>query len=1064
MSFFESIQRDHIGDKPLNYLWELKVSDEEYEKLKQLLEKCAKTYIRNASNRFISVCKECTLMFAEYWRREYVDGAHSKEMVFNAIAPSITEEGVINEFYDAAKRGFSMLKLELFEGDGGKRHLDSMLYQGGLPMKLVTGNESNSVWDRFTRGLLNRKINFEELNLTVVASNSKSLKAYCDQICLGADSGKFELMPFYCKNENDPWFLYLKELAKQERTRRRQQHPMKLYVEFEIDHIENKIYTKYVFNSSQHLNKAFLDDQNLGSESFFSVQVKKNDQVVDTFDFIHNFCRYPVVSKHQYQEGDSITVYLSNQDDPYISEQLDMDVPRLLYKDRDDNYISGNRLGKSESFLLIPDGWDVVNDTQFSIGNYIWGDKSFRGILIDPTYSSEIIVKGPDGIITFGMNAALYWTDIITTPLYIPDVIEPLYDAENCSFALCYDKEEGIGRIRRSVLYRNKWQNEWNTNPSYGEIYARAEGNNGKYVTPVKLVNIGEGLEINVIQAERDTCRIKVLWPHGSVSTKEGELQDNDIWLIKKENCQYPRKLHFLFTPSNNSRNQFTLSVKAPFKDFSIIDINGDDIEDGCWIPYSDIDKYQYHLVGQDIRELTYGNISRQIRWRGDKPQIIENGNTLRKIPYEGSLASLFDSREIIRSLLDKTSQNIINAEVKVNIKLNENHSISFSIKDSPFRVDQRENGRIIIKGNNGIPVNYTGALKLLQISNPEQDPVEMHFNQETGCYQLPETIRPWGKTLLIGRSRGRICPALVDLTHNMNNENRAINRENAIDEITEDLKNATMGDDIWKRIIGWFEKIQKEEIPASSILELYCTAKDHNFILILAFLLYIKCHDELQRDALKDKLESLSNDLAFQWYWMKPYFSNIMAELYSSMGQDPKTETLQQLFIHWAIEKGGEDTMRYLSALNTPETYNEYFGLCFQEVVSSYTEWLKDLCVNSLSDSYLMSGRELANDLATTIIKRPDEICRIEENDTYIDFNQDRLSTPSDVFFKQYKEQGKTGNEQWLYKRVNAVAAHFNKQINLFAQDDEIRRSIIYSNRSCNRQFVIMLNNKLCH
>lgn len=1062
MSIFEAIKQKHLGDKPLHYLWELKVTDSEYVELKELLAKYSRSFSRNASNRFITVCKECALMIAEFWRREYIDGAHSKEMVFNAIDPSITDEDVINEFYDAAKRGAGSLKLEIYESDGRKQYLDSMLYQGGLPMKLVTENVTNSVWDRFTRGLVNRKINFEELNLGLVASNNKCLKAYCDQISIGVDKRQFKLMPFYCQNENDPWFLYLKELAKQERIRRRQQHPIKLYVEFEIDHIEKKIYTKYVFNSSQHLNQAFLDEQNLSSDNFFSIQVKKNNRVEDTFDFIHNFCRYPVVSKHQYQEGDSITVYLSNQDDPYLSEELDMDVPRLLYKDNDDNYISGNRLGKSESFLLIPDGWNVVNESVYTIHKYTLGGKSFRGILIDSNYTSDIIVEGSDGTITFGMNATLYWTDIQNPPLYYPDVIEPIYDAEKCSFALCNDKEDGIGRIRRSVQYRNKWQSEWDSNPSFGEIFARAEDNHGKYVTPVKLVNIGEGLQISVLQAEKDTCQIKVIWPHGKVSTREGELKANGAWLIKKENCHNPRIIHFLFAPNNNSRNQFTLSVKAPFKDFSIIDINGDNIENDCWIPYSDVDKYQYHLVGQDIKEFSYGNISRQVRWRGDKLQIIENGTSLRSIPYEGSLASLFDSREIIRSLLDKTSQSMVNAEVKVQIKLSDGQSISFCIKDSPFRVNQTDNGRVIINGNHRTPVKFTGVLKLLKLSDPKHDSIDMHFNHETGCYQLPEEIRPWGKTILIGRSRGRICPALVDLTREMDVEYRVKNRENAINQITKDLNDANNG--IWNRTIGWFERTQEEDIPASSILELHCTAQDHKFLFILAFLLFIKCQDEHQRNVLKDNLESFSNDLAFQWYWLKPYFSNIMVELYSALSHDSMTDTLQQLYIHWAMEKGGEDTIKYLSALNIPETYNEYFGLCFQEVVFCFTEWLEDICISSLSDTYLMSGREITKDIATAIIKESSEMFHIEENDTYIDFNQDRLSTPSDEFFKKYEEQGKTENEQWLYKRMNAVAAHFNGEIDLFAQDDEIRRSIIYCCKSCNKQFVIILNNKLCH
>ena len=144
-----------------------------------------------------------------------------------------------------------------------------------------------------------------------------------------------------------------------------------------------------------------------------------------------------------------------------------------------------------------------------------------------------------------------------------------------------------------------------------------------------------------------------------------------------------------------------------------------------------------------------------------------------------------------------------------------------------------------------------------------------MEYNGETGCYHLPESIRPWGKTILIGRTRGRICPALVDLTREMNGEYRANNRETTIATITENLSHSLLGDDLWKRVIGWFDRSQKDDIPASSILELYCTAQNYKSLLCLAFQLYARCDNEEKLIVLKEQLKSFSNDLAFQWYWL---------------------------------------------------------------------------------------------------------------------------------------------------------------------------------------------------
>lgn len=844
MSYFDSLlKKRRLEECPLP-LWKLKITEEEFKDLRELLEK--QTHVMSmCNNPFITLRKECTLFFAEYWRRLYVDGKHSKQMVYDALESTRHNVNLCDKFYEAARQGAKLLKIEKYDG-GRADPLNDMLYQGGLPMKLVTANVTNSVWDRFTRGLVNRKYNFEELNLGLVASQSQCLRDYCERLILGIETEQFKKMPFYCLNENDTWYMYLKELAKQEKIRRSRLHPYTLFWEFRIDNVENKIDTKYIVKGIQSLPKEFLEEQGLINIPFFSVQVRKNGQAIDTFDYANNFCRYAVVSKHPYTNGDYISLFLHNQEEPYIADNLDMTVPHLLYRNKNGKYELGNQIGKQESILLIPEGWTVDDSCTLDVHDYSWDETMLQGIRIPSDYVNNILVKGEDGAITFGMNAPLYWTEMRSHPLYVPDVIEPVYNADKCAFSLCFDTEDGTVSKRRPVQFRNKWQKEWTESPSYGELYARTIDVNGNYVTPLRFVNIGDGLVISLQKADKDSCQIRVTWPHGHVSTTEGEKKIGDVWEIKKENCHDPRIIRFCFTPEGNSQNQFFLSVKAPFKDFSIINIYGDEILDDCWIPYSDVDKYQYHLVGQDIKEYRFGNIKRELRWKSDKLYIIENGRSLKHIPYEGSLLTLFDSRETLRALLERTSQNMINAEVRVHFTLSDGKKISFSIKDSPFRPRQLENGQIIITGNNKRPIKFNGVLKLIKLSEPELDPVEMSYNKDLQMYILPESIREWGKTILIGRTRGRICPSLVDLTRDMDGDYRAKNRETAIINIQKELQESVLGDDFWKRTLGWFYRSQKDDIPASSILELLCAAQSYKSLLCLVFQLYVKCTNSL--------------------------------------------------------------------------------------------------------------------------------------------------------------------------------------------------------------------------
>ena len=805
-----------------------------------------------------------------------------------------------------------------------------------------------------------------------------------------------------------------------------------------------------------------MEEQRLDKTNFFSVQVRKNGLAVDTFDYANNFCRYAVVSKHPYSDGDYISLYLHNQEDAHIGDNLDMSVPHVLFRNKDGKYELGNQMGRQESIILIPEGWSVQTETNFPIHDYLWGATKLQVLLIPAEYTDSIVLTGEDGSITFGMNAPLYWTEMQTHPLYVPDVIESLYDASKCIYTLCYDTEDGTESKRRNVQYRNKWQNVWTDTPSYGEIFARAIDNNGNYVTPMRFINIGDGLVISLQKADKDSCLIRVAWSHGHVSTTEGEKKVGDVWEIKKENCHDPRKIRFTFTPEGNSNNQFDLSIKAPFKDFSIKNIYGDNIEDDCWIPYSDMDKYIYHLVGQDIKEYTFGNVKRELRWKGEKLYITEKKRPLKSIPYEGNLLTLFDSREVLRSLLERTSQNMLHAEIRVQFTLTDGKKLSFCIKESPFRPRQISEGRIVVTGNNRKPIKFTGVLKLLKLDEPNASTIDMPYDGETGYYILPEAIRPWGKTILFGRTRGRICPTLVDLSKDMDSTYRANNRDIAIATITDNLQNSHIGDELWNRIIGWVNRTQQEDIPASSILELYCTAQDYKALLCMAFQLYVKCSDGEERDILKERLKSFSNDLAFQWYWLQPYLSGIFNELYNFMS-DPISPAMQEIFIKWAMSHEGEDMMKYLCAINVEEEYLKYIGQCFNDTLVQFTDWIKELCVSSMIEAYGDVSRGIIVDLAETMIKNPKHIQSIEfKNEDYIESSQDYLGEEVGTFFNLYSEKGKFGNETWLYKRVNAVAAHMRKEIDLFSQKEEIRRSIIFCCKSSNKHFIMSLNNKL--
>ena len=1035
--------------------------------MRDILEKC--THAENTDDPFTSVCRESALFFAEYWRRLYTGGPHSKRMVYNALnSASGTDGNRMSEmFYQAACLGAEKLKIERYSGTRADL-LDDMLYQGGLPMKLVTtestdeGNDAGAVWNNFTRGLVNRKIHFENLRLGNVAANSRSMRGYCEEIIRGIDAEDCSLMPFWCLDEDNHWFAYLMELSRRERRRRHQQNPFYLGWRFRVDTIDKKISAKYIVKGPQSLPKDFLIENNLDNRSFFIIQVRKNGEPINTFEYFKNLCKRDVKDESRYSDGDYISLFCQNQEEPFLGDSLDMSVPHLLYKNNDQEYEPGNRIGVRESLLLIPDGWEVEGHCDLQRDEFSYDGMKLSGIRIPIDFEDSVIVRGDDGKISFGGDTAFYWTEIKSHPLYMPNVVEPLYDAESSKFILCYDSgDDSQTRWRTGrVQFRNRWQQEWSDRPSYGEIFARVIDET-RYVSPIRFINIGK-VDIVLKRADEQSCQIRIEWPYGSVSTQEGKSIGDGVWEINRNWCQDPGRIRFLFTPENNGQNQFYLSIKAPYKGFSIVDNDGQSIRSGCMVPYIDVAgcQYRYHIVGQERIRYIFGQVTRDLRWGENQLSIYEGERRLKAIPYEGDLLTLFQTDAGLQSLLERTARNILNAKVDVRFILPGGGELRFTIKEYPY-IHRQESEHVEITDSEGNPVNFRKTLKLIKLDDPDSKPIEMRYNSDAGCYILPDEIRGWDKTLLFGSTGGRVRPKLVGLTGEMEQDARKENRNKAIAEIQEELCESRLGDKFWERVCKWFVKVQEYGIPASSILELVCVARDYKSLLRMLFQLYVECRiGDGGEDILKGKLETFSNDLGFQWYWLKPYLVDVNFVI---LGLNSSPEYVQnKLYKTWAVSHE-DGLMQYLSTSEHPDTYNKYIGECISEMLGSFKTWLKELCIDSMVDSYDVAPNDIIREMASEIINDNIRVYQQRE-ENLVDNNQDTLDEEAEAFFNVYTEDGIPSNEAWLRSRVRAVAEHIRKNVDLFPMGETIRKSIIYCSKSSNLLFLKSLNNELAH
>lgn len=134
-------------------LWQLKISSEEYQGLKEVI--LANKY--QLSNFGL----EAALCYAEWWRLEYTGNIPSKEDVAEGIGLDKEFAGAL---FNAARKSLIIHKYEFIHSKKGTEYFRTLLNQGGLPVAYIKNTENSfGGFKKFLSGLINEisTINFD---------------------------------------------------------------------------------------------------------------------------------------------------------------------------------------------------------------------------------------------------------------------------------------------------------------------------------------------------------------------------------------------------------------------------------------------------------------------------------------------------------------------------------------------------------------------------------------------------------------------------------------------------------------------------------------------------------------------------------------------------------------------------------------------------------------------------------------------------------------------------------------------------------------------------------------
>lgn len=1106
----EILQKRELEQCPVPF-WKLKITDSEYNQLREILQKRVMTRAFYLSNPFNVVCEETALFVAESWRRECQEEAPSIEDIY-ALLQLPKGYTYAEQLFESACEGAQLMGVDYFEDQdldfiNREEALNALLFQGGLPMKLITDDKTKTRWSKMGRRLVNRNLNIDQLDLNLSEGDKASIREFCSCLQMALDCDQPESLPFHCANgEKDEHYLHLHHLAERERNKRSLLRPFTVNWQFHIvaeelaaestaaetaestaaestaaavktetetetesESVESTAADKtagsslratYTVEGAHRLPESFLEEFRLEPFSRFSLHIARNGKTDHTFDYEHGASTHTVFSTHTYHPGDHLSLSFSTVDTPFLSDELNLSVPYLLYESSEQTFTLGNKLGQAASLVLAPEGWSLTGRQAWKKETYCWEGVMLTGWHIPADYSKEFGLKKAGETIRFQPHSTLYWTEVQAQPLSVAGIEEPVFHLDgSTTYALCSDEDAGARTASLAqVEFKNEADEEWSDTPSYGRVMVRAKDSRAAWVAPARLINTGGGLTIEVVDADASSCTLHVCWEHGTVSTEEGALKADDVWLVLKEDLTDDR-IHFTLTPHEESRHAFTLTLRAPFKGFRLLDEEGRTVDGGALIPCVDVDKYRYEMVGQCLRSYTLAGRRRELRWVDGQLHIFENKELVRPIAYTGCLTELFDSRDILHELLSQTSQNKHFAEIRVTFTTSSNERWSIIIKDTPYRMRQEEN-RLIVFTDNKKPLRYSQPLKLLRLDDPNCPALRLYHDAAQG-YVLPEEIRSWGPVLATGISGGSVRPAIVALGSALSGEGWAIRKDRMMDDLAQSLAASTFGDELWTRILAWYHRLQNEEIPVNALLDMCCVAQQADALICLAFQLYVQCETEEEREELTQQMKAFSQSMSFSWYWLQPKLNMLMLVIHQHLG-DMYSPFMKASYSSWAHQKGAEG-LKYLEALEDEEAYGEYFGECMFEVMDSFSNWMRSLCFVSLTGREAEEMNEILRSLAEGILETPDQLNRLEDlSEEFVDYKQDATDSATKAFFAQYGERHQAGSDSWMAARANVVCAHLQGKTDLLMQTEEVRSSILFCSQAYPDEFILALNNRL--
>ena len=1095
-SFFDELLERRNLDRCPEYLWKIKVTDDEYQELKEYI---ANKIRGNAACN--SYEREAALLYAEYHRREYgfrSTGDHNdnrpKALVFNSLGINEQCEIEIDSFAEIARRGANRLGIQLYTNDR-TQYVFSLFYHGGLPLKKLSQNPSHPSWHRLIRYIIESDdlvdfSNIEDLVTGVIANRIDALKAFCRELLNAILTKDYHTLPFFCTSEDDPRFQMFLNLGQKAITDIRSKNPFRIQWMFEVNMNQKVIRPRYCISGpdSISLGAEFLSDNHLTERDSFTISClddgKELANIVynryqDQNDFYGN---RPFSISFAYRDVANISVRCTELDNKVIlSEELDIDSPQIIreQEDGEDFVMTRNSfIGHKEVLVIVPFGWDIENEQNYIVDEgYDYLGSEARIITLPKGVENQVVVLTDTNGNRKTISATVPLAKVIVMNRGISEYVRQsaFFNVKNLAYFV-KRSDDSKRRISREDLRfcSDRRTGEWLREPPLGYIYVKS-ADQSIYADPVKILNLGNNpnqFRVNYLGSHAHYFRLSIEWDNGTIECPDGEREVNN-WRLDRCLLDDSRFATFNFEPILGK--SFSLSVRTRFSDFQIYDKDGHPIPNDSYLSLADLPSYRYHIQdinlrinvricesGTDAIDIRDENYSYTIRSRGQFGEMVlvtitdnNNNNSNREIPRESSLDHLFGGMENLKTRFNRHQGDMRKTEICVSATIL-NRYLCFRIKKYPYIFIKNTYNEIEIrKQSDECHVPYNGLVKAMPLYQYEDAKVVELVQNENGYYLLPDEVRQWKDVLLYSGKKEWVLPHFIDCS--INGENPAARSERTRDIFfpmrNEEYPNAVILDTTWQRGCFWFEKAYKEHIPASSLFDLQAIMSSSELMARFVFNMLLRGLKEISfsdyKVWLKRALLDFANENAFLWIWVHEDDYT-----FNSLGVEAIDQNVLKGFLQgWYIYK--QDYQNLTRFLKGEIAEDDVFLFILDFVTTEFTTYLADLRLSSMVHFLKDNRRHIT---AQQLMERLNN-ARFEVPD-YVDDNIDPLyfNPREEEFFERFMNdevRRRPENFKMFYKRANMFfsAIRRNPTVDLFSyktfsdphSNPSIRKSVLY-------------------